>query len=67
MMLILKNSDKYTLILTEGDSTKSLAMAGIEVVDRDTFGCFPLRGKMLNVRNAALNKIGKNQEIHIRY
>ena len=42
-------------------------MAGIEVVGRDTFGCFPLRGKMLNVRDVALNKIGKNQEIHIRY
>jgi DNA topoisomerase-2 len=27
-------------------------MAGIEVVGRDTFGCFPLRGKLLNVREA---------------
>ena len=70
MMLILKNSDKYTLILTEGDSVKSLTMAGIEVVGRDTFGSFPLRGKMLNVKDAALNKITKNQEVfneNIRY
>ena len=70
MMLILKNSDKYTLILTEGDSVKSLAMAGIEVVGKDTFGCFPLRGKMLNVRDAAFNKITKKQEVlneNIRY
>ncbi len=58
-----KNSDKCTLILKEGDSLKSLAMDGIEVVGRDTFGCFPLRGKMLNVRDAALNKIAKNQEV----
>ena len=63
MMLILKNSDKYTLILTEGDSVKSLAMAGIEVVGRDSFGCFPLRDKKLNVRNAGFNKIAKNPEI----
>ena len=70
MMLILKNSDKYTLILTEGDSVKSLTMAGIEVVGRDTFGSFPLRGKMLNVRDAAFNEIAKNKEVlneNIRY
>ena len=58
-----KNSEKCTLILTEGDSAKSLAMAGIEVVGRDTYGCFPLRGKMLNVRECATQKIIKNQEV----
>ena len=58
-----KNSEKCTLILTEGDSAKSLAMAGIEVVGRDTYGCFPLRGKMLNVRECATQKILKNQEV----
>ena len=58
-----KNSEKCTLILTEGDSAKSLAMAGIEVVGRDSFGCFPLRGKMLNVRDCPSNKILKNQEV----
>ena len=52
-----------TLILTEGDSAKSLAMAGIEVVGRDAFGCFPLRGKLLNVRECSTHKILKNQEI----
>ena len=58
-----KNSEKCTLILTEGDSAKSLAMAGIEVVGRDTYGCFPLRGKMLNVRECNTQKIIKNQEV----
>jgi DNA topoisomerase II len=48
-----KNSDKCTLILTEGDSAKALAMAGIEVVGRDNYGVFPLRGKLLNVREAS--------------
>ena len=58
-----RNSSKCTLILTEGDSAKSLAMAGIEVVGRDTFGCFPLRGKLLNVRECSTHKILKNQEV----
>ncbi len=47
-----KDSELCTLILTEGDSAKSLALAGIEVVGRDYYGCFPLRGKFLNVREA---------------
>ena len=58
-----RNSSKCTLILTEGDSAKSLAMAGIEVVGRDAFGCFPLRGKLLNVRECSSKKILQNQEI----
>jgi DNA topoisomerase-2 len=42
------------LIVTEGDSAKSLAMAGIEIVGRDRYGVFPLRGKLLNVRDATI-------------
>lgn len=38
-------------------------MAGIEVVGRNYFGCFPLRGKLLNVREARNDKILKNEEI----
>lgn len=58
-----KNSEKCTLILTEGDSAKSLAMAGIEIVGRDEFGVFPLKGKLLNAREASANNISKNDEI----
>ena len=58
-----KDFQNCTLILTEGDSAKSLAMAGIEVVGRDYYGCFPLRGKVLNVRGAKDNQIIKNEEI----
>nr|POE50684.1 dna topoisomerase 2 [Quercus suber] len=39
-----KESDKCTLILTEGDSTKALALAGLAAVGRDYYGVFPLRG-----------------------
>ena len=45
-----RKSELCTLILTEGDSAKALAVAGLSVVGRDTYGVFPLRGKLLNVR-----------------
>ncbi|KAH7527912.1 hypothetical protein FEM48_Zijuj05G0016600 [Ziziphus jujuba var. spinosa] len=58
-----RNSDKCTLILTEGDSAKALAMAGLSVVGRDRYGVFPLRGKLLNVREASSNQVRDNEEI----
>lgn len=58
-----KHSEKCTLILTEGDSAKALAMAGLEVVGRDYFGVFPLKGKFLNVREATNSQIAGNKEI----
>ncbi|KAH9419744.1 DNA topoisomerase 2-beta [Dermatophagoides pteronyssinus] len=59
-----KNSIDCTLILTEGDSAKSLVVAGLGVVGRDKFGVFPLRGKMLNVREASHKQIVENAEIN---
>ncbi|KAJ1598558.1 hypothetical protein NDA14_003520 [Ustilago hordei] len=52
-----------TLILTEGDSAKALAVAGLVEVGRDNYGVFPLRGKLLNVREATHDQIMKNAEI----
>lgn len=52
-----------TLILTEGDSAKSLAMSGIQVVGRDQFGVFPLKGKFLNVRDVSLKLMNDNDEV----
>lgn len=52
-----KNSEKCTLILTEGDSAKTLAVAGLSVVGRDHYGVFPLRGKLLNVREASHKQV----------
>jgi len=54
---------KCTLILTEGDSAKALAIAGLSVVGRDYFGVFPLRGKLLNVRDINLKRVSDNNEI----
>ncbi|KAF2773469.1 type II DNA topoisomerase [Teratosphaeria nubilosa] len=58
-----KDGYKCTLVLTEGDSAASLALAGRAVIDPDLFGVFPLRGKMLNVRDASIDQIAKNAEI----
>lgn len=52
-----------TLILTEGDSAKTLAISGLSVVGRDRYGVFPLRGKLLNVRDAPVKQIASNEEI----
>ena len=49
--------------MTEGDSARALAIAGLGVVGRDNFGVFPLRGKLLNVRDAKHDQIMKNEEI----
>ncbi|KAI6171976.1 DNA topoisomerase 2 [Aphelenchoides besseyi] len=59
-----KKSRDCTLILTEGDSAKSLAVAGLGVVGRDKYGVFPLRGKMLNVREGTHKQILENEEIN---
>lgn len=58
-----KQSQRCTLILTEGDSAKTLAISGLSVVGRDLYGVFPLRGKLLNVREASHKQIMENQEI----
>lgn len=58
-----KKSVDCTLILTEGDSAKALAVAGLEIVGRDRHGVFPLRGKLLNVRDVSAQRLAKNAEI----
>ena len=52
-----KNSIDCTLILTEGDSAKTLAVSGLSVIGRDRYGVFPLRGKVLNVREATHKQV----------
>ncbi len=58
-----KDGHLCTLILTEGESASVLALAGRAVVNQDLFGVFPLRGKLLNVRDATVDQIMKNTEI----
>jgi len=58
-----KDSLQCTLILTEGDSAKSLAMSGLSVIGRDHYGVYPLKGKPLNVRDATHKAVMANEEI----
>jgi len=59
-----KKSHLCTLILTEGDSAKSTAMAGIEIIGRDNYGVFPLKGKPINVKDEKnIKKLSENTEI----
>ena len=69
-----KRFAECVLIFTEGLSAKTYAVRGIQKgvfnergkithKGRDWFGVFPLRGKLLNVRNARTTSIAKNTEI----
>ena len=58
-----KHSKKCTLIICEGDSAKTFAIAGLGVVGRDFYGVYPLKGKPLNVREASLKSVTENQEL----
>ena len=55
-------SHECTLIITEGDSAKALAIAGLSVVGRNAYGVFPLRGKPRNVRDATVKQVTENEE-----
>ena len=58
-----KDSKECTLILTEGDSAKTMAISGLSVVGRDKYGVYPLKGKIINVKDITLQKITENAEI----
>lgn len=56
-------SRQCTLILTEGDSAKTMALAGLDQAARDRYGVFPLRGKVMNVCDTPSHRIAENTEI----
>jgi DNA topoisomerase II len=56
-------SSSCTLILTEGDSAASSAIAGLKIVGREAWGVFPLRGKLLNVKDISRDKFNNNEEL----
>ena len=58
-----KKSEECTLILTEGDSALTMCLSAMSVIGRDKFGAFPLRGKLLNVRDTSSSIINANTEI----
>jgi DNA topoisomerase-2 len=56
-------SHECTLILTEGDSAKAMALSGLSQDQRKYFGVFPLRGKLLNVKDTSAKKVEATEEI----
>ena len=56
-------SDLCSLILCEGDSAKSGVISGLSNNDKDIFGIYPLKGKVMNVRGETTSKIVANNEI----
>ena len=56
-------SSECILILCEGDSAKSGIVSGLSKEDRNIIGIYPLKGKLMNVRDAAIKKISENNEI----
>ena len=56
-------SGKCILILCEGDSAKAGIVSGLSKEDRNWFGVFPLKGKLLNTKDISQLRINANAEI----
>lgn len=56
-------SAECTLILTEGDSAKAMALSGLSQEQRKFYGVFPLKGKVLNVKDTSDSKVEQTKEI----
>jgi DNA topoisomerase-2 len=57
-------SEQCTLILTEGLSAMTFAMWGRSVVGPERYGAIPLKGKVLNIRDASASQLINNEEIN---
>jgi DNA topoisomerase-2 len=56
-------SSQCIIIFCEGDSAKAGIVSGLSSEDRNVFGVYPLKGKLLNVRGEPTKKISENKEI----
>jgi DNA topoisomerase-2 len=56
-------SSECVLILCEGDSAKAGIVSGLCKEDRNKYGVFPLKGKLLNVLDISQSKLNENCEI----
>ena len=56
-------SHECVLILTEGDSAKAMALSGLSQEQRKFYGVFPLKGKLLNVKDTSAKKVEMTEEI----
>ena len=58
-----ERSGECIIIFCEGDSAKAGIVSGLSSEDRNVFGVYPLKGKILNVRGELVKKIAENKEI----
>ena len=56
-------SSSCVLIFCEGDSAKTGVISGLSSEDRNVFGVYPLKGKVMNVRGELQKKVSENKEI----
>ena len=61
-------SKDCVLVICEGESAKTYTVAGLDVgvfgkKGRDYIGIYPIRGKILNTRNASMKQISESREI----
>jgi len=56
-------SSECTIIFCEGDSAKAGIVSGLSSEDRNSYGVYPMKGKILNVRGENIKKISENKEI----
>jgi DNA topoisomerase-2 len=56
-------SGKTVLILCEGESAATGVLSGLSSKDRDFFGVYPLRGKLINPQDKGADKIAANKII----
>jgi DNA topoisomerase II len=56
-------SKDCVLILTEGDSAKAMALSGLSQEQRKFYGVYPLKGKVLNVKDTSDSKVEHTKEI----
>ena len=56
-------SSDCVLILCEGDSAKAGIVSGLSKEDRNKFGVFPLKGKLMNTKDMLQSRINDNAEI----
>ena len=56
-------SSECTIIFCEGDSAKAGIVSGLSSEDRNSYGVYPMKGKILNVRGENIKKVSENKEI----
>ena len=58
-----EKSKDCVLIFCEGDSAKTGVISGLSPEDRNTFGVYPLKGKVMNTRGGNTKDVNENKEI----